>query len=243
MNAKRWLMWLGVAAVLLLVAQWPVTTSVGLNYTVTTTRLPLYEKAINFISRDLQTRWITRQIVAGSTTDEEKLERLFEWVTQHVQPTPAGLPIIDDHPLHILIRGYGAEDQRTEAFLLLAGYTGFPGVIVRLRPPAASRQLLVALVRVGSRTLVFDIVNHVTFRHDAGAFADVQELLSRPDLMERSAPRLMVDGLPYSRYLPELAHLNGGFSRIASQQMGPRIAQELRRLVAPWHQHSESRAR
>ncbi len=231
MNAKRWLMMLGGVGVALLIAQWPVTTSAGLNYTVTTTRIPLYEKAINFISRDLQTRRIARHVVMGAVTDDEKLLRCFQWVVEHVRPTPEGFQVVDDHPLHILIRGYGALDQRTEAFILLAGYAGFPGAIVELKPAGMVQGHLVALVRAHGRLLPFDVVSDVVFRNQQGALADVHELLSHPAFIEQAAPGLTLDGVSYRQVVMELAHHTRGFSRTESQKLWPRMMQELRRVM------------
>lgn len=217
-------------AVLVLAASWPVTTRAGFNYALTTQRIPLYEKTINFISRDLQTRRIAHTVVAGAATDDEQLLRIFDWVAEHVRPTPEGLPIIDDHPLHILIRGYGASDQRTEAFLLLAGYSGHPGVSAALWPKGAPRSHLVAVVQTGRRALPFDVVNGIVFRDARGALADVPTVLAHPDLVDAAAPGLTIDGLPYRRYIQELGRA-GVFSRTASQRVWSRIKEEAGRLV------------
>lgn len=48
------------------------------------------------------------------------------WTRQHIHPTSSGLPDMDDHILHMIIRGYGKQDQTVDALTTLATYTGLP---------------------------------------------------------------------------------------------------------------------
>ena len=224
--------WVGTlcAGALILLAQWPVTTRVGVNYVWTAKRIPLYAKTINFLSRDLQTRQIATEAVAGAVTEEEKLLQIFSWVTSHIQATPAGFPLVDDHPLHVIIRGYGGQDQRTETFVLLAGYNGFQAVLTRVMPPPTTREVMFALVRCRRKTLLFDVVHRVVFRNERGELADLAELLQRPQLIARAAPGLIVGGLPYAQYVLAVPEERKIFSRTEAQQFWPRLKQELGRL-------------
>jgi hypothetical protein len=235
-RSQRGFRWVGVAAACiaaaLVIASWPVATRVGLNYQLSSKRVPLYEKVINFLSRDLQTRRLAKEIVAGASTDEEKLLKIFSWVTEHVRPTPPGFPVVDDHILHTIIRGYGADDQRAEAFVVLAGYAGLRGRVVRLEPPSHPNVFLyVALVTSGAHTYVFDITNRVIFRDERGRLADLEVLSRNPRLIAAAAPGLVVEGIPYQHYFLGLRQAKT-WSRTDAQQLWPRLTQELRRA---WH--------
>ena len=133
MSRRAWIVAAGIGMTVIATANWPVTTRWGVNYHWTSAKIPLYEKVVNFLSRDRQTRRIAHEIVRGAATDDERLVKIFAWVQEHVQPVPDGFPVVDDHPLNILIRGYGAGDQRTEACMtairLARGATGRPKVI------------------------------------------------------------------------------------------------------------------
>lgn len=227
--------WVGVAvaciAAALVIADWPVVTRFGLNYQPSSKRVPLYEKVINFLSRDLQTSRLAKEIVAGASTDEEKLLKIFSWVTEHVQPTPPGFPVVDDHLLHTIIRGYGADDQRAEAFVVLTGYAGLRGSVVRLEAPGHPNVFLyVAMVRSGAHTYVFDVTNRVIFRDERGRLADIKALLSNPKLIVAAAPGRVVRGIPYDHYFLDVHHAKT-FSRTDSQQPWPRFKQGLERLL------------
>ena len=227
--------WVGVAvaciAAALVIANWPVATRFGLNYQPSSKRIPLYEKVINFLSRDLQTRRLAKEIVGGASTDEEKLLKTFSWVTEHVRPTPPGFPVVDDHILHTIIRGYGADDQRAEAFVVLTGYAGLRGSVVRLEPPGHPNVFMyVAVVASGAHTYVFDVTNRVIFRDERGRLADIDALLSNPRLIAAAAPDLLVRGIPYDHYFLDFHHAKT-FSRTDSQQPWLRFKQGLERLL------------
>ena len=235
MTARRWLIALGAVAAVAVIATWPVTTRWGLNYHVARKRIPLYEKAINFISRDLQLRRLTRELIAGTPGEEQQLLRLFSWVTEHIRPTPDGFPIMDDHVLHVIIRGYGAADQRTEVFAVLASYVGFQASVAQLTPPSSPRRnLLVALVTSGARTYVFDIINQVVFRDAGGHLADAHQLLADPRLIEAAAPGRVLRGMPYRDYFLGFDR-SKIFSRTEAQQLWPRLKQEVERVLGGRH--------
>ena len=215
----------GAAAALVIAALWPVTTRSGFNYQVTIRQITLGEKAVQFISRDLQTRRFVAELTRGVGRGEPTLVRLFDWTVEHVRPTPAGFPVVDDHPLHILIRGYGAEDQRTEAFALLASYAGFPAAKVTLRVPEMDEGLMVAAVRDGSRTLVFDVVNGLVFRNEDGHLADLTELSRNPLPVRRAAGDLTIGGVPYARFFEGVDPRAFSFSRMEGQKPWPRLWQ------------------
>lgn len=211
-------------------AHWPTTTRYNINYRQGSRQIPLYEKAVNFLSRHLQTKRLAEELTRGATNDEDKLLNLFVWVSAHVQPTPKGFPVVDDHPLYILIRGYGAEDQRTEAFALLAHYAGFSSSVARLKAPGTGTLLYVALVRQGTRHLVFDVNHQLVFQTAQGGLAGLEDLRQDPALLASASQGLRVDGVPYERFFLGEAALSS-YSRSDAQEPWPRLWQMMRRLV------------
>src|SRR5688500_16162302 len=98
-------------------------TRQGVAYQWSTKRIRLYEKSIELISRDIQTKRLVREIIAGQSTPQARLLTILIWVDEHVRPSPEGFPLVDDHVLNVILRfRYGAPDQRPEAFALLATY-------------------------------------------------------------------------------------------------------------------------
>jgi len=218
---------LGMAAV----ASWPVTTRVGVDYQWVTKSVPLGEKLLNFLSRDLQTRRLVREIVSGASSDEDRLVRMFSWITDHVRPIPGGFPVIDDHPLHIILRGYGTPEQMAEALILLAEYAGFRGQVGRLECQAHEpRYLYAATVTLGEQTYLGDPGNHILFRDEPGRLAGVDQLMRRSDLGDLAEIGLLSGGLPYDCFVRSLGSAKA-FSRSQDQQPWPRVLQEIARSL------------
>src|SRR4051812_41636741 len=94
-----------VIAALFGVANVPVTTKQGVNFEVSTHRLPLYLKGLQFVERSGQYAQIAGEITSGATSDTERVTRIFDWTRRHIRQTPTGWPVVDDHILNIVIRG------------------------------------------------------------------------------------------------------------------------------------------
>lgn len=216
---------------LVVIARWPTTTRYGVNYHVLRMEIPLYEKALNFLSRDLQTRRFVRTITAGASGDREIVERLFGWVTKNIAPVPDGLPVIDDHAWNIVVRRYGADDQRTEAFAQLVSYGCCPAARVRLQAPGSAKALQVTAVALDGHARVFDVVYGVQFRNVAGEFATIEELMAHPDLIAAAVRGLHHQGLPYELYFQALPSQVLSFARTDAQKPWHRLRAELAKVT------------
>ena len=234
MAAHRAGQWAAIAMVgvgVVVIANWPVATRYGVNWSWSAKRIPLYEKAINFLSRDLQTRRLAREVAGQAATDEERLLRLFHWVNEQVRPVPSGFPIVDDHVWNILVRGYGAPDQRAEAFAVLASYAGFPATAVCVQQPAIKGGTCLTVVQHQGRRLVFDVHFGVVFRNEQGALASIEDLLRNPALITAAAEGKVPPALPYAPHFTELAKADLRFFRMENQKPWGRFKSELLRLV------------
>ncbi len=194
---RRWWRILAGGALLglVLAAQMPTTTSVGLDYSVRQETEPLYQKAIAFIDRDIQMRAVALKAVGEGGTDEQRILRLLDWTNANIRPQPAGLPVVDDHPYHIVVRGYGVFDQAADVLATLAAYAGMPATMLFVRPPGAFYAF--AVVKVDGEWRVFDPREGHAFRDREGRLATLGELRSDPALTKSlPAPREAVADYP-----------------------------------------------
>jgi hypothetical protein len=228
----RWLS-LGVLLVLataMALALMPSTTLQGVDFKVSTIELPLYVKALDFVDRDVNYRALARKITAGLATDEARVLAVFEWVRARVRDVPAGFPVVDDHIWHILVRGYGAGEQKADVFTTLTTYAGVPGYFVMLGPHSA--RLPIALVLVERRWRVVDVEHGFVFRNTAGQLATFEDLAAGHGLVERLAGRLQYKGREYAGYFARPPALTPpGTLRAEMQMLGPRLIFELKRAV------------
>lgn len=215
------------------IACWPVTTRVGVNYVVTPYRLTLIEKTTHFLSRHWQTQRIASSIVGPERDFERKIERILAWVNERVRPVPEGFPVVDDHPLHILVRGYGAPDQRSEAFTLIASYSGLPATTALLSPPGSREQIMLALVQWEGNLYPVDVVHHLLFRTPQGALATLEELQRHPEWITAAAGERVIDGFPYIAYWHQIGSVvkERSFTRMELQKPWSRLWVYARRTL------------
>lgn len=199
----RWVRWRSVPVVIAVVAlvgvaNLDVTTQQGVNFEVSTHRLPLYAKALQFVDRSAQYAQIAEEVTAGAASDAERAVRVFAWTKRQIRPTEAGWPIVDDHILHIIIRGHGITDQQADVFATLCTYAGVPAFWAKVRPAAGAPGVILSFARVDGRWRVFDVFNDVVFRTAAGQLATLEDVAGQPDLVPEPARSRDVAGLRYA---------------------------------------------
>jgi hypothetical protein len=215
-------------------ASWPVTTSVGYNYHVTTKRWTLFEKAVAFVDRDLEMRRLTSDIAGADGTQEKRLLRMYDWVTENIHTVPPDMPVVDDHVLNIFVRHYGAIDQRAEALAALASYDGMPSALVALGKNPKRRLVQLTVVQMRDRVVAFDVNNRVVFRKPSGELASLDDLVADPSIIRESSHGAIVDGAPYEEHFERLREISPNYLRMAQQRVLPRLVNELGSRLRLW---------
>ncbi|MFA5142554.1 MAG: hypothetical protein WC522_00110 [Candidatus Omnitrophota bacterium] len=184
-----------------LVMNMQVSIRQGINGRVREIKMPLYIKAMEFLARDYEYHRITREIIKSCNTDEEKALAIFDWTHENIKPTPPGMPIVDDHILNIIIRGYGAVDQSQDVFTNLCAYAGLPAFFMRVYTPDRRAYYPLSFVKIKGRWRVFDSYNKKYFRTNSGEIAGVEDLASDRSIIDKDdiAGRLY-GGVPYKEF-------------------------------------------
>jgi hypothetical protein len=217
---------LALAAVIV-VARWPVTTSEGVNFHVSLKKLTLFEKAVAFVDRDLEMYRMTREIAGEDGAPEQRLLRMYRWVTENIQSVPPGIPVVDNHVLYIFVRRYGTIDQRAEALAALASYDGMPASTIGLGKDPNRRPVQLTAVQLDNRIVVFDVNNRLVFRAASGELASLADLQADPSIVEKAAGGLLVDGTPYHQHFRSLRNVTPSFVRMEEQRFWPRMKHEI----------------
>jgi hypothetical protein len=217
---------LAVAA-LILVARWPVTTSEGVDFHVSLKKLTLFEKAVAFVDRDLEMYRMTQEIAGKDGLPEERLLRMYRWITENIHAVPPGLPVVDNHVFYIFVRRYGTIDQRAEALAALASYDGMPASTIGLGKDPNRRPVQLTAVQLGKRIVLFDVNNRLVFRVASGELASLSDLQSNPAIVEQAAGQLTVDGSPYHEHFRSLRNVTPSFVRMEEQRFWPRMKHEI----------------
>ena len=178
-------------ATVVIIATWPTSRLVGVNFVVAQETLPLWKKASEFIDRDAQLRQLSRTVLAGSASAAARAAAALDWTRAHVRHAPEGLPVIDDHIASVAQRGYGQADQQADVFTTLLVYGGVPAYwqVIGARP----RFLPLSYVLIEGQWRVFDVTRGLTFRTADGALATPTDIAADSALVERVAREAGMD--------------------------------------------------
>ena len=155
---------------------------------------------------------------------------IFDWTRESIRDQPGGLPVVDDHVSHIIIRGYGQVDQKADVFTTLTTYAGVPGTWGFSDPP--SPELILSFVWMDRHWKVFDVENGIVFRNRRGELASAEELARDPWVLESVARGRTYNGEPYASYFADYRPPNPpDMLRSEMQMLWPRVSHRVKRFV------------
>jgi hypothetical protein len=219
-------------------------TRQGVNFRISTRMIPSYVKVIDFLHRHYQHQLLAQEITDGSTSDHARVLAAFNWTRQHIRPSPPGWDVMDDHILHVIIRGHGEGDQMADVFTTLATYAGVTAFWQIVSLPE-NRALILSFVRLDGRWVPFDVAGGATFTDRQGRWVDVIQLLQHPEELRAAAAAPAPGGVPYWRYFEQLEPFKVPDPMRARLQMPwPRLVYMARRALglAPSREPRPARA-
>lgn len=225
----------GIAATLgfWAIATSKATTRQGVDFQVSTLQIPLYVKALDFLDRHCHYQWLAQEITRGARSDEARALAVYEWTRRHIRHTPEGASVIDDHILHIIIRGHGLDDQLADVFATLSTYAGVPAFWIICRAPHTRSGLVVSFANVDHRWRVLDVARGFVFRTATGQWATPGEIVSHPEIVSAAAGETRLGETPYGEFFGGLASFTPPHTlRADLQKPWPRVWYEAKRVLA-----------
>lgn len=184
-----------------------VTTRKGINYEVQTIRIPLYLKLLNFFDRHYNYKLLINRIVKDVNGDQEIVMRLFKWTFENIRKVPEGFPIIDDHVWHIIIRGYGANDQSSDVFATLSNYAGVDAFFTWVYTKDRTRRIPLSFVRIEGRWGVFDPYNGIYFKNNKNMLAEINDIKKGNWKLRHISGSIVNDKFDYQKYFDNLPNI------------------------------------
>ena len=113
-----------LTAVIFIVLSKDTTQYTAVNYRVIEYKIPLYLKLFNFYGRHLNYSFVVNRITQNSKNDIEKVLDISKWMQNNIRKIPKGVDVVDSHPLTIIDRRLGTEDQFSDLLSVLLVYAG-----------------------------------------------------------------------------------------------------------------------
>jgi len=208
-----------------------VNTKQGIDYKVSVIKIPLYLKLLDFFDRHYNYKNLVERITSGATTDEQKVFSLFEWTYNHIKPQPKGLAVVDDHAWHIIVRGYGVDDQSSDVFTTLCNYAGIDAFFGWVEGENALPRISLSFVKIDGGWRVFDPYNGVYFKNNEKGLADIVEI-DKGDWLTEGIDSSAKPGIDYALYLKNIKPIKiVGFTRSNTQSPFNRLKYEIRKIM------------
>lgn len=213
----------GSLALLMMIAWWPTSRRVGVNYAVSSERLPLWQKAAEFMARDAHLRRTSREVLGEIGGTEAKALAALSWTRANIRYAPRDLPVIDDHISKVIARRYGQADQQADVFTALLAYAG---VRAYWEPIGESPRVIpLSYVSIDGHWRVFDVTRGLVFRNAVGELATADEIAGDRHIVARAARESGLD--PIDGYL---SYFSGYRRRPAPDVMRAELQMPARRL-------------
>ena len=206
----------------------PTTSLEGVDDAVKRHRISLLEKTGAFLLRDAQSQRLAEEAAGGETDPQRRVLKLLDWTVRAVRPMPPGLPLIDDHILHIVHRHYGNDVQMAEVFTLLTTYTGNHGKFAESATPGARASVTLSFVESEDGWWVFNVEHGAWFETEAGRIATIQDFRHPEHLRRLGRAPDEWGGVPYLAYFEKVEEVwKRSFSRARGQRPWHRLLMKL----------------
>ncbi|MFM8550962.1 MAG: hypothetical protein ACKOCD_01385 [Nitrospiraceae bacterium] len=214
----------GLLLVVALVGLIPTTGLEGVDDRMIIHRMRLWEKAAKFYIRHREFQRLAEEAAGGETDPQRRALRLMEWTRSQVKPISQGMPFVDDHILHIVLRHYGNDGQLSEVFTALTKYTGNEGRWEAYRPPRAKARVALCFVESNGQWWVLDVWNGGWFETPSGRIASIEDFKHPEQLRRRGSAPEVLEGTPYLDYFRDAERIfQRSFSRARGQMPWPRL--------------------
>ena len=95
---------------------------IGINYEVSEYEIPIYLKIYNFYGRHINYEYLISKIIKNNDNDKDKVIKLAKWVNSNIKKITKDIDVVDSHPLTIVERRLGTEDQFSDLLSVLLVY-------------------------------------------------------------------------------------------------------------------------
>ena len=149
------------------------TRKIAINYEVSEYKIPIYLKINDFFNRHFYYRNLVKQINTSQQNKKNIILNTSKWVNQNIQKIPEGVDVVDNHPLTIVHRRLGVQDQFSDILSVLLTYSNIDSFFIKSFDKITHP---LTLFKVENYWSAIDPYYGVYFINEKGTFASLEEL-------------------------------------------------------------------
>jgi hypothetical protein len=131
---------------------------------------------LDFFDRHYNYKNLVKRITENARSDRERVLQILNWTQENIRKVPQDFPIVDDHVWHIIVRGYGTDDQASDVFATLCNYVGLESFFVPVYTKNRGDLVFLSFVRLDKEWRVFDPYNAVYVVTSNGELASIEDI-------------------------------------------------------------------
>jgi len=116
--------------IIIILANQKTTRYMGINYKVYEYQIPIYLKILDFYDRHYNYKFLVNKINRKLDNDEDIVINISKWIKKNIKKIPKGVDIIDNHPLTIVERRLGTDDQFSDILSVLLVYSNIDSFFI-----------------------------------------------------------------------------------------------------------------
>ena len=150
------------------------TQLIGINFKVSEYEVPLYLKLYNFYGRHLNYDTLINRITKNSQSNQDKVIHITKWLNNNIQKLPKEVDIVDSHPLTIIERRMGTEDQFSDLLSVMLVYAGVKSFFLNTKNNKSIEAL--TYFELNGNWSIIDPYYGIMFLNSKGKMASLRDL-------------------------------------------------------------------
>ena len=175
---KKFFLFAILTVVIFIVLGKDTTQYKAVNYEVIEYKIPLYLKLFNFYGRHLNYSFVVNGITQDSKNDIEKVLDISKWMQSNIRKISKGVDVVDSHPLTIIERRLGTEDQFSDLLSVLLVYAGLDAFMWFYED---NYKDAITIFKVNGKWSVIDPYYGIVFLNNDNRHASITELKNLND--------------------------------------------------------------
>lgn len=149
------------------------TRKIAINYKTIEYKIPTYLKLFDFFDRHFAYKYLVKNLSLKDSSIEDKIYKTTLWVNLNIKKVPEGVDVVDYHPLTIVKRRLGVQDQFNDILSVLLVYQDIDSFFIK-KFKNISHPL--TFFKIDDYWSVIDPYHGFFFINENQTFASIEEL-------------------------------------------------------------------
>ena len=162
----------------ILIAQVDTERKISINYEVWVYKIPVYLKLLDFMNRHYNYKHLADNINNKNSTDKDKIINTTNWVISNIKKINLNqdIDIVDHHPLTIVERRLGIDEQFSDILSVLLVYSNIDSFFTLIKLDNVDDYYPLTFFKIYDYWSIVDPQNGIFFLDEKNNFINIDNL-------------------------------------------------------------------